>query len=128
MESEALQATWGQAVPLLGGHLVEALWVPQGKGPSGPGRTTTFAGAGTRSLRVKPGARCMLCFAIIPEMLLLHNRVNFFWGGWAPGHSLRALAAARSCKHSWVQPAPGHRSVRASRRGAEWITAAVPQK
>ena len=60
MESGVLQATLGEAVPLLGGHLVEAVWVPQRPGPSGPRRTTTFAGAGTRSLRVKPGARCVL--------------------------------------------------------------------
>ena len=51
------QATWGEVVSLLGGHLVEAVWLP---GPSRPQRTTTFAGAGTRSLKVKPGARCML--------------------------------------------------------------------
>ena len=60
MESRVLQATLGEAVPLLGRHLVEAVWVPQRQGPNGPGRTTTFAGAGTRSLRVKAGARCVL--------------------------------------------------------------------
>ena len=60
MESRVLQATRGEVVPLLGGHLVEAMWAPQRQGPSGPGRKTTFAGAGTRSLRVKPGARCVL--------------------------------------------------------------------
>ena len=61
MRSGGPRATQGQAVPLLGGHLVEAVWAPPpGKGPSGPGRTTTFAGAGTKSLRVKPGARCVL--------------------------------------------------------------------
>ena len=60
MESGVLQATWGEAVPLLTGHLVKVVWVPHRQGPSGPRRTTTFAGAGTRSLRVKPGARCVL--------------------------------------------------------------------
>ena len=50
----------GEAVPLLGGHLGKAVWVPQRQGPSGLRRTATFAGAGTRSLRVKPGARCVL--------------------------------------------------------------------
>ena len=33
---------------------------PRGKGPSGPWRTTTFTGAGTKTLRGKPGARCVL--------------------------------------------------------------------
>ena len=60
MKSGGLQATRGEAVPLLGGHLVEAMWLPHRQRPSGPGRTTTFAGVGTRSLRVKPGARCVL--------------------------------------------------------------------
>ena len=60
LKSKGLQATWGEAVPLLEGHLVEAVWPPTGKGPSGPGRTTTFTGAGIRSLGVKPGARCVL--------------------------------------------------------------------
>ena len=59
MESNVLQATQGEAAPLLGEHLVEVVWVPQRQGPSGPGRTTAFTGAETRSLRVKPGARCV---------------------------------------------------------------------
>ena len=50
----------GEAVPLLGGHLVEAAWVPQRQGPNGPGRTTTFASAGTMLLAVNPGDRCVL--------------------------------------------------------------------
>ena len=61
MRSGGPRATQGQAVPLLGGHLVEAVWAPlHRQSPSGPQRTTTFAGAGTRSLGVKPGARCVL--------------------------------------------------------------------
>ena len=47
------RATQGEAVPLLGQHLVEAVRLP---GPSRPQRTTAFTGAATRSLRVKPGA------------------------------------------------------------------------
>ena len=49
-------ATQGEVVPLLEGHL-EAVRPP---GRSRPQRTATFTGAGTRSLGVKPGARCML--------------------------------------------------------------------
>ena len=55
-EVEAPGAEWspgffrpGEAVALLGGHLVKAVWVPQRQDPNGPGRTTAFAGAGTRS-------------------------------------------------------------------------------
>ena len=51
------QATRGEAVPLLEGHLVEAVRQP---GTSRPQRTATFTGTGTMSLRVKPGARCVL--------------------------------------------------------------------
>ena len=114
-------------VPLLEGHLVETVRPP---GPNRPQRTATFAGAGTRSLRVKPGARCVLRFPVIPEKLLLHYLANFFWGGLAPGRSLGALAAAGSGKRSWVQPtfshcSFGHCPVRPSRRGAEWIKVAV---
>ena len=47
------RATQGKAVPLL----VETVRPP---GPSRPQKMTTFAGAGTRSLRAKPGARCVL--------------------------------------------------------------------
>ena len=50
------QATRGEEVPLLEGHLVEAVGPP---GPSRPQRTATLTGAGTRSLGVKPGARCV---------------------------------------------------------------------
>ena len=32
------RATWDEAVPLLGGHLVEAVCVPQGKAPVDPGK------------------------------------------------------------------------------------------
>ena len=94
------QVTWGKAVPLLEGHLVEtveATWSQQTQ------RTATFAGAGTRSLRVKPGARCVMRFSIIPEKLLLHYLMNFFWDGLTPGRSLGASAAAGSSKDSWVQ-------------------------
>ena len=59
MKSRGLQDTQGEAVPILGGHLVEAVCLPQRQNPSGHGRTTTFAGAETRSLGVKPGARCV---------------------------------------------------------------------
>ena len=60
MKSGGLHATLGEVVPLLLGHLVEAVWPPTGKGPSRPQRTTTFAVAGTRMLRVKPCSRCAL--------------------------------------------------------------------
>ena len=86
------QATGEEAVPLLGGHLVEAVWPP---GPSRPQRTTTFAGGGTRSLRVKTAARCMLGFSMIPEMPLLHDRSReLFWGRLEPSRGLWASAAA----------------------------------
>ena len=102
-------------------------------GRSRPQKTATFTGAGTRSLRVKPGARCVLCFSIIPEMLLLHCLTNFFWGGLAPGHSLGAPAAAGSSKCSWVQAIFGHCSfshclVRLSCRRVEQVKATVLQK
>ena len=42
----------GESVPLLEGHLVEAMTPP---GPSRPQRTATIAGAGIRSSGVKPG-------------------------------------------------------------------------
>ena len=51
------RATQGEAVTLLEGHSVEAMRQP---GPSRCQRTATFAGAGTRSLKVKAGARCVL--------------------------------------------------------------------
>ena len=57
MESGVSQTTWGEVVPLLEGHLVEAVRPP---GPSRPQRMATFAGAGTRSLRVRPGATRVL--------------------------------------------------------------------
>ena len=41
----------GESVPLLEGHLVEAMTPP---GPSRPQRTATIAGAGIRSSGVKP--------------------------------------------------------------------------
>ena len=44
-------------------------------------------------------------------MLLLHNRVNFFWGRLAPSHSLWGSAAAQSCECSWVRLAPSRCSV-----------------
>ena len=50
-------ATQGEAVPLLEGHLVD---VVRTFGPRRPQRMATVAGAGTRSLGVKPGARCVL--------------------------------------------------------------------
>ena len=121
MGSGALWATPGEVVPRLGGHLVDTVWPPHtGKGPSGPGRTTTFAGAGTRSLGVKPGTRCVLRFSIIPEMLLLHHHVNFFCGGLAlatvSGHQQQhGLANVLGCD----QPAPGQCSVRPSPRRSE---------
>ena len=43
-------------------------------------------------MRVKTGARCVLRFYIIPETLLLHDRVNIFWDGMAISRSLWALA------------------------------------
>ena len=67
MKSGGLQATCGEAVALLRRHLVEVCGSPKDKGPHGPRRKNTFAGAGTRPLGVKPAARCMLSFAIIPE-------------------------------------------------------------
>ena len=51
------RATQGEVVPLLEGHLVETVRPP---GPSRPQKMGTFAGVGTRSLRVKAGARCVL--------------------------------------------------------------------
>ena len=50
------QATRGEVVPLLERHLVESVRSPA---PSKPQRTAAFAGAGRRSLRVKPGTRCV---------------------------------------------------------------------
>ena len=47
----------GEVVLLVEGHLVEAVRPP---GPSRPQRAATFAGARTRSLGVKPSARCVL--------------------------------------------------------------------
>ena len=76
--------------------MVEAVWTPTVNGASRCQRTTKFAGARTRLLRVRPGARCVLRFSIIPETLLLHNRVNIFWGGLAASRSLWASAAAWS--------------------------------
>ena len=42
-------ATGGEAVPLLGEHLVEAKWPPHSKGPRGPWRGATFEGIGTKT-------------------------------------------------------------------------------
>ena len=33
MKSRGLQATWGEAVPLRGEHLVEAVWLPHRQSP-----------------------------------------------------------------------------------------------
>ena len=64
---------------------------------------------------------------IIPETLLLHDCMNFFWGGLAPGHSLWASAAAWSHERSWgwasTQPL-----LRPSPRGSEWVKAAGPSE
>ena len=112
MGSGSLGATWGEAVPLLGGHLVEAVWLPatKGKAPGDPGEPPHSLELETRSLGVEPGARRVLRFAVIPEALLLHCLENFFWGGLASGHSFGAAAAAAWYReHSWVWPAPGHR-------------------
>ena len=54
---EGSQATQREVVPLLEGYLVETVRPP---GPSRPQRMATFTGAGTRLLRVKLGARCVL--------------------------------------------------------------------
>ena len=86
------EATWAQQTPE-NGH-IHWCWI--------------------RSLGVKSGARCVLQFSIIPEALLLHCLTKFFWGRLAPGHSHRASTAVQSYKHSWVQPAPSHCSVRQS--------------
>ena len=51
------QATEAETVPLLEGHLIHALRPP---GPRRPQRMATFAAAGSRSLGVKTGARCVL--------------------------------------------------------------------
>ena len=107
-----LQATQGEAVPLLEVYLVEAGRPPY---PSSPQRTATFASATT--LMVKVGARCVLWFSIIPEALLLHYLTNFFWGRLAPGHRLWASATAWPHKCSWVRLAPGHCLVRPSAEG-----------
>ena len=65
-------------------------------------------------IKGEAGARCVLRFSIIPETLLLHERVNIFWGRMAPSHSLWASAAAWSRKYFWVWPAPSHCSLRPS--------------
>ena len=49
---------------------------------------------------MKPAARCVLWFTIVPETLLLHDHMNFFWGRLAPSCSLWASAATQSYKHS----------------------------
>ena len=74
---------------------------PTGKVPSGPQRTTTFAGAGTRTLREKPGARCVLRFSINPEKMLLQDCANFLAAAWSPSHRFWALVAVWSCESSW---------------------------
>ena len=51
------RATRGKVVSLLEGHLVETV---EATWSSRPQKMATFSGAGTRSLRVKPGARCVL--------------------------------------------------------------------
>ena len=37
---------------------------------------------------VKPGASCVLRFAMISESSLLCEHMKFFWGNLAPGHNL----------------------------------------
>ena len=66
-----------------------------------PQRMATFTGVEARTLRVKPGARCVLWFVIIPEMLQLHDHVNFFWDGLAPSCRFWASTAAQYPKSSW---------------------------
>ena len=128
--SRRSQATGGKAVPLLEGHLVEtveATWSQQ----TPEGRHIRWCWGKV----VKGEAWCQMCVAIFqgPETLLLHYLVNFFWGGLAPGHSLRAPAAAGSSKHSWEQLtfghcSFGHRLVRPSCRGVKRVKTAVLQK
>ena len=67
-------------------------------GPGRPGKAAVFAGAGTRSLRVKPGARCVLRFSIIPEKLLLHCLRNFSGAGWHPA----AVSGTGSSRVLWA--------------------------
>ena len=114
MGSGKFSSHTGRSGSTAGRTFVEAVRQP---GPSRSQRMATFAGAGTRSLRVKPGARCVSSFSITPETLQLHYLANFFWGGLAPGHSLWAPAAAWSHELSWVQLAFSHCSVRPSTEG-----------
>ena len=53
----------------------EATWAQQ------TAENGNIADPGTRSLRVNTSAKYVLWFSIIPEMLLLHYLMNFFWGG-----------------------------------------------
>ena len=124
------RASRGKAVPLLEGHLVktvEATWSQQT--PEGSYIRWCWGKV------IKGEAWCQMCVvvSIIPETLLLHYLVNFFWGGLTPGRSLREPATAGSSGHSWVQPTFGHCSfdncsVRTSCRGVEWVKAAVLRK
>ena len=50
-----------EVLRVFGGYLIEAVWPPHRQSsPSRPRRTTTFAGVGTRTLRVQTGARRVL--------------------------------------------------------------------
>ena len=117
MKSMGLWATWGEAVPLLGGHLVETVWLPHRQRPQWTRENNQIHWCWNKVIGVKPGTRGMLRFAIIPETVLLHNCVNIFWRRLTPSHSLWASAAAQYHKHSWMRPAPGHCLVRHSHRG-----------
>ena len=52
---------------------------------------------------MNPDARCVLCFTIIPEPLLIHDCMKCFWGGLATGCSLWTSAVAQLCECSWGQ-------------------------
>ena len=84
------QATRREAVPLLEGHLVETVEVTWSQQTPENGHIHCYW------KKVIKSEACVLWFAMIPEVLLLHYLANFMWGGLALGLSLRAAAAAGS--------------------------------
>ena len=84
------QCTRGKVVPLLEGHLVETVEATYTQQTPENGHIHCYW------KKVIKSEACVLWFAMIPEMLLLHYLANFMWGGLALGLSLRAAAAAGS--------------------------------
>ena len=118
----------GEAVPLLGGHLVEAVWHPHRQRCQQTLENNHIRRCWNKV--VKGDAWCQMCVVIFHNLwkAAATRSCELFLGRLAPSCSLWASVTAQSCKCSWVQQTPGHCSVRPSCRRSQRVKAAVPQK